>query len=362
MTQLRIIVFRVDASIEIGSGHVMRCLTLAHSLRNLGVTCLFICRELPGHLADLVQEQGFQVILISYVGDEASSYQELDALKTIEALQGTQKDVYWVIIDHYSLDFYWEREVRLVCKNIMVIDDLANRVHDCDVLLDQNLIQDKDIRYDELTPHHCKKFLGPQYALLRDEFHQYAVKHRERTGTISRILVSMGGSDPANQTNKIVETIALLDQRDLYVDVVLGKMNPYAEQIIDNMKILPNSQCHIQTNKIAQLMDNADLIIGAGGTTTWERCILGVPSITLIIAENQIELTEMVHAYGATINLGYYKNVTKEKLEKALTTMLQNPQRVRELGINSRNIMGQYFQSKDELLRALMGGDLNVCS
>lgn len=173
-------VFRTDASLDIGTGHVMRCLALAQALRARGATCQFVCRDSPGNLITMVRERGFTVApLPQSAGGDAGSCDSdwmRDAEQTVAALRGHTAQ--WMIVDHYALDARWERVVRPVCRQLMVIDDLANRPHECEILLDQNLHSQAEPRYRALTPASCKHLLGPVHALLSSAFDQPATRAR----------------------------------------------------------------------------------------------------------------------------------------------------------------------------------------
>lgn len=167
------IVFRVDSATQIGSGHLMRCLTLATALREKGATCAFVCRSHPNNLIALLRQKGFTVYELPQGTEPRSSDDlgvplEVDAQQTQTLLEKLGQ-VDWLVVDHYGIDANWERFLRPWVKRIFVIDDLADRPHDCDVLLDQNYTHRQD-RYDGLVPAHCSLLLGPQYALLRSEF------------------------------------------------------------------------------------------------------------------------------------------------------------------------------------------------
>ncbi|MBD1835588.1 UDP-2,4-diacetamido-2,4,6-trideoxy-beta-L-altropyranose hydrolase [Cyanobacteria bacterium FACHB-472] len=309
-------VFRVDSSTQIGTGHVMRCLTLADALRDRAGDVVFICRSLPGNLCDVVEKKGFKVFLIP---------ETEDATNTQAILSKQQQSINWLIVDHYGLDYRWERQLRPYIKQIMVIDDLANRFHDCDLLLDQNLYENLESRYDGLVPEHCEKLLGLKYALLRSEFRETRQKFRQRDGTVKRILVSFGGSDATNETTKALLAIASLNRPDIAVDVVVGASNPYGEQVRQMSAKIPNANFYCQVTNMAELMAISDLAIAAGGTTTWERCFLGLPSITIAIAQNQLATTAAVASTGATWYLGWCSDVSVQDLANIIQQALSNP-------------------------------------
>ncbi|KKM12352.1 hypothetical protein SY88_04175 [Clostridiales bacterium PH28_bin88] len=345
-------VFRVDASVQIGSGHLMRCLTLADALCRKGARVSFVCHELPGNFCDFVENKGCQVHRLPYTEQHVNdAYRDLthverlrvdwqsDAEQTQAVLKKDEEDIDWLIVDHYSLDHRWETYLRPLVKKIMVIDDLADRSHDCDLLLDQNLYQNIETRYEGLVPKDCRKLLGPQYALLRPQFRAARKNLRKRNGSVKRILIFFGGSDPANETTKALEAIRLLNRWDIAVDAVVGGANPHVEQVKRLCSVMPNVNFYCQVDNMAQLMADADLAIGAGGSATWERCILGLPSITLVVAPNQLEATASVAGAGATWNLGWSSGVSPERLMEAVKKAIDNPEALKEMGERAMRLM-----------------------
>ncbi|SDF79793.1 UDP-2,4-diacetamido-2,4,6-trideoxy-beta-L-altropyranose hydrolase [Sporolituus thermophilus] len=316
------IVFRTDSSREIGTGHVMRCLTLADALKEKGCRALFICRDFAGNIGGLVRAKGHEVVYLPHRQDEpdpddrvfhaawlGTSWQQ-DAEDTATVLRERfDRPVDWLVVDHYGIDAKWEKTLRPYTRKIMVIDDLADRPHDCDLLLDQNLYENMEKRYDGLVPPGAIKLLGPKYALLRPEFYRARQSIRQRDGTVRRILVFFGGSDPTNETLKALKAIKMLDRPDIAVDVVIGSSNLHKEEIAAFCRDMPQVTLHCQVDNMAELMANADLAIGAGGTTTWERCYLGLPTITIIIADNQAEVLTVLAQNGVIWNLGFCHSV-----------------------------------------------------
>ena len=290
------VVFRVDSSSQIGSGHLMRCITLAQRFRKeKGADVLFVVRNLDGNLINIVEEKGFNVAVLPKVEKDANLQgyeewltvsQERDAIESVNILSKINVDL--LVVDSYAIDIIWERIVRPYVKKIMVIDDLANRKHNCDILLDQNFYQNKETRYNGLVSEGCQLFLGPQYAILREEFYEARKHLKKRNGDVKNILVFFGGVDLTNETQKTLEAILKLNRKDIKVNVIVGQNNPHKNVIIDICDRFEFMHYYCQVNNIAEFMNEADLAIGAGGTTTWERCFLGLPSIVIAVAENQI--------------------------------------------------------------------------
>lgn len=307
--------FRVDASTLIGSGHVMRCLTLAQVLQKSGYKVIFICREYPGHLIETIKAQGFVVKVLPF--HDKKVYQEqkfsndygkwlwLTQEQDVHDILGCDSFVgqNCLIIDHYGLDAQAEMKLRAVFEKIMVIDDLANRRHDCDILLDQNFYLDFALRYQNLCPTHCIQLLGPQYALIRPEFLE-ARNRRQTFAKLKNIVVYMGGADPKNITEAIVlELLKLKDAGSYHIDVVVGVVNPYKERISALCQAHSFLHYHDHPVYYLDLLIQADLAIAAGGASSYERCIIGLPSIVFSIAENQDKICSDLASWGAQMHL-----------------------------------------------------------
>lgn len=283
------VVIRADASVTIGSGHVMRCLTVAKKLRAAGCDVAFWMEQLEGNLIDYVAQQDFRCI-------EEAEHAQL------------------YIVDHYGIGIEWERSIRPFTKKLAVIDDLA-REHDCDLLLDQNVVPNYATRYDGLVPAHCVKLLGPKYLIMRNEFIEARAKLTTRIEKVQRLLIFMGGTDPTNETMKVLE--ALKNHHFAHVDVVVGNGNPVKEQIVAICHERAYHY-HCQIDYMATLMLKADFAIGAGGATLWERCYVGLPSSSTIVADNQRDTTTLAHELQVTINLGWHEHVTAETYAQLL--------------------------------------------
>ncbi len=287
------VAFRVDATGQIGTGHFMRCLTLADALRKRGARIRFVSCGLPAYLSDMLATRSIEVAPLAaaeaVAGDLAHSSwlgasQVRDAQDSAAAL--ADRDWDWLVVDHYALDARWESAMRNAAGQIMVIDDLADRHHDCDVLLDQNYYRDMQTRYHGKVPEKCRLLLGPRYALLREEFRELRAKVKPRSGEVRRILMFFGGVDAGNYTGLAIEALSGLDIKGIEVDVVIGAQHPHRAEI-EQACATQGYACHVQTSRMAELMAAADFAIGAGGSATWERCCLGLPVLSLCTAENQ---------------------------------------------------------------------------
>lgn len=340
------VLFRTDGSVQVGIGHVMRCLTLADALRASGAECRFICREHPGNLLEQIRQRGYAVLGLPVgsdglvprdfedaAGSNRSAWLGSDwAIDAAQTKVGAgESAVDWLIVDHYSLDARWEKLLRPICHKLMVIDDLANRPHDCDLLLDQNFYRNQDQRYQGLLPEHCITLLGPAYVLLRPEFAEAKQRLKVRDGTIKRILVFFGGSDPTNQTEVVLTALQQLNRSEISLDVVVGLTNPNRHSIQALCDELPNTTYYCNVSNMAELILNADLGIGAGGSAMWERCYLGLPTITVAFAANQVRTTEDVADIGAIDYLGWSDSARPEDYASAIADAIVNPQRIKQM-------------------------------
>jgi len=323
------VVFRTDASTALGSGHVMRCLTLAEELRSHGAAVAFACRTHQGHMSDLIADRGFVVFRLSVADPDASrrdaaletSLQD-DAAQTLAAMRSAGVVPDWLVVDHYALDERWEHVLRSRTRRIMVIDDLADRPHDCDLLLDQNFQSPRHSSYARLLPSDARLLLGTEYALVRREFELHrASALARRNGQVRRVLVSLGGTDPANDTAVALAGLAAQAKEGVALDVVIGAGNPHRQAVRRLCDDIPGAELHIQTSHMAELMTRVDLAVTAGGSTTWERCVVGLPAIVTIQSDDQAPIAKAVERIGGHRVLGSSKNLTAQDYGRALEAL-----------------------------------------
>ncbi len=330
-------IFRADASTQIGTGHVMRCLTLADALRDRGARCGFVCREHPGHLLDLIRSRGHETHALPLAtafrtsgGDAAHDHADWlgadwasDVQQTLAIMHDTPVD--WLVVDHYALDARWEKQIGAHCSKVLVIDDLADRPHDCDLLLDQNWLgAGPDLRYAGLVPERCRTLLGPRHALLTPEYAQLRAATPVRDGNVRRVLVFMGGADPSNQTSKVLEALMHPALQSLSLDVVVGVNHPDPRRVEQAAAERPATTFHYGIPSLAGLMAQADLMIGAGGSTAWERMCLGLPAIVIGIARNQLEISRALMAAGYIRFLGEMDTVAVADIITAVQAALND--------------------------------------
>jgi UDP-2,4-diacetamido-2,4,6-trideoxy-beta-L-altropyranose hydrolase len=329
------VAFRVDASLKIGSGHVIRCLTLATALREKGADCEFISREHQGNLIDLVRQRRFRVNVLPpeskpSIARQGAAYDfdwtpyeswlgahwQTDAEQTGDIVANRYPD--WLITDHYALDHRWEAKVRPHASKLMVIDDLADRKHDCDLLLDQNLgHQPRD--YTTWVSCHCKVLAGPGYALLRPEFARlraYSLQRRQQP-TLKRLLITMGGVDEPNATGQVLQALQHCElPTDCKIVAVMGPKSPWRDQVrLLAKEMVWSTEVLVDIGDMAECMADSDLAIGAAGSTSWERCCLGLPTLIIATAENQRDAAQQLASIGAAHLLLIEDQLTEQMKE-----------------------------------------------
>jgi len=344
------ILFRTDASVEIGSGHVVRCLTLADELREKKAICEFVCRDAEGNLINLIESKGYRVHLLPSISIEenksinsagASPYCWRSDAQETKYMIGIDSFYEWIVVDHYALDENWEKLLRPFCNRLMVIDDLANRRHDCDLLLDQNYYKNSSKRYQGLLPSNCTTLFGPSYILLRNEFVDAKNNLHSRDGIIKRVLIFFGSSDLSNETSKVLIAIKELALEAIQVDVVVGTANPHRHKIEMYCNLISNVNYYCNVSNMAELILRADIGIGAGGSSIWERCYLGLSSITSVVASNQIETTKDVASLGAIDYVGYSKDLSSDNYSAALLKAIANPNHVKLMSSKALSLVSR---------------------
>lgn len=333
----------------------MRCLTLADALRAKGAQCQFICRAHQGNLISTIRTRGFDVSELPPTAADGSPASEMhafqlahapwlgchwtqDSEKTLEAVQTFKPDL--LVIDHYAIDSRWEDVLRSSVRRLMVIDDLADRRHLCDFLLDQNWFgDDMSRRYQGLVSDHCVSMLGPDYALLKPEYATLRNLMPPRDGEVRRVLVFMGGSDPTNETGKVIDALAQPGLEHLVVDVVVGVNHPGPGSLASKAEVRPATHLHSGLPSLAGLMARADLMISAGGSTSWERMCLGLPAIVISIAENQTATSKAMMEAGFIDFLGDRSEVEVQMIAAAVRRCLAKPPRLQRMSRKSQELV-----------------------
>ncbi|KAA0996434.1 UDP-2,4-diacetamido-2,4,6-trideoxy-beta-L-altropyranose hydrolase [Pseudomonas sp. ANT_J12] len=334
------VLIRADASPTIGSGHIARLLPLARTLRKQGVHVAFACRKLPGHRLDSLAAEGFETFALP------ERYPEEDPQQAIESMLPWQADIAalgvllesqasfdWIIVDHYGLDHHWQTAARRWAPRIAAVDDLATRIYSVDLLLNQNLSGTPQA-YAGLIGPDCRTLLGPRFALLRDEFCCPAIDIKPQA---KRVLVNFGGFDVAMQTHHAM--LALMDFAALEVDFVAGTDNPAWDAMHALAAGRPNWRLHRFVSDFYRLMTEADLFIGAGGGTSWERAAMGLPTICIAVSNNQQANGEVMATAGAHVFLGAREQVSVEQLRQAIGFVAGNQGLRQSLAERSRQLV-----------------------
>jgi len=366
------IVFRVDGSTHIGLGHIMRCLTLARQcMDDHKVT--FICNELPARVASHLKDSVNALILLdesqrlacndkpssnesaceanehpSIILSEREQHRHAQiCIAELKRHSNVPPDV--LIVDHYQLSSPFCTAMRDYCKHIVVIDDLANRSHDCDVLLDQNLFENTNTRYKGLVPSSAVLLLGPEFAILKEAFYQASTELTVKPTLQSEqdihlhksnhILVCFGGSDPSDVTRKVVAALSNLKSYSFTADIVVGGAYAHVDALTTLVAKHNHMTLHHNTPSMPQLMQKASFMIGAGGSMHWERAQMNLAGLIITIADNQIETTRYLHQRNCCMWLGESEKVTSEEIRKAIEFALNSPEKMSDIANNARSLL-----------------------
>lgn len=293
------VAIRVDASEKIGVGHLARCKNLAHRLAENGCNVIFISRDLGGPFLEGVRQSQYELIVLPAPsamdsceaernpgshGSWLETSWELDACQTVTALK-EHPDLDWLVVDHYGIDGRWHREVKRSAPQIFVIDDLADRTFECDLLLNQSHWGSGTGLYQNLVPSTCVVLIGPEHTILAS--HAHKTRDINRNDKVSRILVSFGGADYNNLSAEAMEVLHVVLPPTVKVDLVVGGGNPHITELHAYGR-RPNTTVHTNVEDLTPLIINADLGVGAGGLTSIERAYLGLPSLVKVASYNQI--------------------------------------------------------------------------
>lgn len=330
------ILFRVDATSAIGTGHLMRCLTLATELKFQACSIYFASRHLPKPMMVLIDNCGFELLNLNYLPDRTVP-NVLAHSRWLDASQKTDAEcvaklvfdlgVELVVVDHYSLGSVWEELVAKKCRLVAAIDDLFDRSHNVNLLLNQNLVSDPESAYDNLLlAPKTQLLIGPKYSLLRREFGRAKKNYMPRTGKVKNILVFFGGVDKPDMTARTVEVLSSILDDDVLVRVVVGNQYPYITNL-QNQCAIVGYECHVQTNKMARFMGEADMAIGASGAATWERACLGLPSIVITIADNQLGIARQCDGQRVALSLGAAEDIGLLQMKTAIEMFINDTQK-----------------------------------
>lgn len=311
----QLLLIRADASTEIGSGHLMRCLALAQAWQeNGGAVCFVLAWPAPA-LEVRLQAEGMDVAHLT--GVEAGSLADAEA--TIALAQ--QQAAAWVVVDGYHFDAAYQLQLKEAGLRLLFIDDYAHAAHYyADIVLNQNIYANVEM-YAQREPY-TRLLLGTKYVLLRREFWVWRDWQRPIPDKARKILVTLGGSDPDNVTLTVIQALQQLPNDDWEAIVLVGGQNPHYQTLATAVAHDPRIQLRQNATNMPDLMAWADIAVSAGGSTSWELAFMSVPTVTLIIAFNQQKSAWMMHEYKIFECLGESKVVNKGHIAKTIISLI----------------------------------------
>ena len=321
-------VFRADASRDIGGGHVVRCLALANALVGFGWSCAFACRKETAETVPALNDSGYDLLLL-----ECEETQEPS-----ELLSRWPDSVNLLVVDHYGRDASFESVCRPWAHSLLVIDDLFDRTHDCDVLLNQNIGADT-VPPPSGSMRGGSVLYGQKYALLRQEFQRWTDWRRSTSDKVRSLLITFGMTDAENATSAVLEALRFCLDSDVRVDVVVGSSNSYASEIEGKSRELSTSTVHFRPSDMASLMSEADLAITAAGSTCWELAFMGVPMLTVAMSPDQEAVSRTLARVGASHSLGSMSGLLEQRIGGVLRLLVADPHARESMSRNGRRLV-----------------------
>ncbi len=309
------LIIRADASVEIGTGHIMRCLALAQAWQQTGGETIFVMGTSTPVLEKRLDSEQIKVICLSLTPGSCE-----DAKET--ALLALRHNASWVIVDGYHFGGEYQQVIKDFRLRLLFIDDFGHATHYyADIVLNQNIFAHEGLYTHR--EYYTNLLLGNQYILLRQEFQQWVGWQRSYRAKACKILITMGGADADNVTLKIIQALRLVKADELETVVVVGGSNPHYQQLCLASKELQFS-LRIEKNveNMAELMTWADIAVSAGGSTCWELAFMGLPSLILVLAENQRENAEKLGEMEAIVNLGWHEDVSANQIASAIAQLI----------------------------------------
>ena len=326
------LLIRADASVAMGTGHVMRCLALAQAFRDAGGRAVFIMRECTPAIRARLLAESCDVLSISCAPGTPD-----DARHTVALAR--QYGVVWIAVDGYQFGANYQNALKDEGAKVLFVDDYGHAEHySADIVLNQNL--GSAPRLYASRGAQTQLLLGSRYCLLRREFAVWRAWTRDVPVIGRHVLVTMGGSDPENVTARIVDALALVEAEDLETIVVMGGSAPHFEALEQSVAHVGKSiTIRRDVDNIAELMAWADLAVSSAGTTCWELCLLGLPSLLVDVAENQTALARELDRRRAAIHMGAPRDSTMAQLACQLQTLLQSHEMRRSLAVRCRELV-----------------------
>ncbi len=317
------VLIRCDVSRKIGLGHAMRSLALAQQLKQGGHQVFLVYRSMPATILHLWKKEAVKT---QWVKGERASKADIKMVKKVII----ENKIHWVIIDGYDFDLDYQEAIKQMDAQLLYIDDIPRRRYAADIILNQN---PGFKRADYKNLKKTKLLLGPKYVLLRREFlsQRGSPKKVNGNGTVKKVLLTMGGSDPQNFTMKVLE--ALNKNFDhLNVEVLLGAANRHRDEFVKNIERgtwnKEKVTLEIDSPNVSQIMSRVDLAIHAAGSTSWELAYLGIPGLCYVLADNQLAVAKALEKRGCSINLGWVQEFSERKLINELKNLLFDPEKL----------------------------------
>jgi UDP-2,4-diacetamido-2,4,6-trideoxy-beta-L-altropyranose hydrolase len=342
------ILFRVDANLDTGTGHFFRCLSIAQAVKSRGFGSVFTGEILGSYLNDLLDINGFKFFSFSRSDAGLNS----DAQESLRVIR--QENVLTVVVDDKTLDFEWECLVRPHVRVLAAIDDRPSRKHDADILISPNLYSVGEKPFEGFVPIECEVFLGPSSLPLRPEFGKIHAK-KDPNALVTKVGSFFGGTDPGNQSGVILKLAALPQFSGIEFRIITGPLNPLNQELLLVAKDLQNVKLRTNVTDMAKFWDEVDIAFGSYGISTWERCALGVPTITSIQNDEQDVDAMMLESLGAVLNIGKASEISIDNYFNLLEKLISDKELRQKISENASLVMHSSGQSKTRLLNILTG-------
>jgi UDP-2,4-diacetamido-2,4,6-trideoxy-beta-L-altropyranose hydrolase len=344
MKKYNSLVFRVDASAQIGTGHIMRCLALAQAWQSRGGQAYFCSKDLPVALAYRLEIENIHKIELQTSPGSLEDSQEIIALCQKHHSQ-------YLVLDGYHFNAVYQQNIKSSGLQLLIIDDYGHASSYCsDLILNQNITANANLYLSVAT--YSQLLLGCDYALLRREFwgwrddNKYTLREFELKSPF-RILITLGGSDPDNVTLLVLNALKYFDDNKFNAKVIVGGSNPNLDLLRSTCADFGNSVVfYFDVTDMPKVMSESDLAISAGGSTCWELAFMGIPSLLIILAENQKTIAKRLGDLNISINLGWHHSITSEKIAMELKKLIDNPTKIHEMRSKSLALVDGYGSNR----------------
>jgi UDP-2,4-diacetamido-2,4,6-trideoxy-beta-L-altropyranose hydrolase len=350
------LILRADASIAMGTGHLMRCLALAQAFQDKAGPdqsgpCIFAMAESTAGAEERIRREKFEVVILA-----ASPGSPQDAAQLVDLAVARHAD--WVVLDGYRFDVEYQRRLKAAGVKLLVVDDTGHAgAYAADLVLDQNVHATED--FYARRESYTQLLLGPRYALLRREFKPWRSWRREVAPVARKVLVTVGGSDPDNVTLRVIRALRLISEHNLEATIVVGGSNPHGHDLEQEVQGGGSALRLVRdVPDMPQLMADADVAISAAGITTWEMCSLGLPAVLIDVAENQTPGARELDRQGIAIHAGSSKKVTPETIAARLKPILASREVRAAMSERGRKLVDGL--GAERIISAMQGGVLTL--